>query len=138
MDKKMASGKTETVAKVIRGKLDRLKRGGRPRVLDLFAGCGGISLGFHSAGFEVIGAVEIDEAAARSHALNFHRCASPDLFEEYVKPRDITVIEPDELIAEFGLTGPADAHIDVIVGGPPCQAFARVGRAKLREVAEHP
>lgn len=31
-----------------------------------------------------------------------------------------------------------ETAIDVIVGGPPCQAFARVGRAKLREVAEHP
>jgi DNA (cytosine-5)-methyltransferase 1 len=43
--------------------------------------------------------------------------------------RDITRLEPDEL----GL----DA-VDVLVGGPPCQAYARVGRAKLREVADHP
>ncbi|MEW5770845.1 MAG: DNA cytosine methyltransferase [Pseudomonadota bacterium] len=138
MDKKKTSRKTDSAASVIRGKLDRLKRGGRPRVLDLFAGCGGISLGFHSAGFELIGAVEIDEAAARSHALNFHRNAPPELFEAHATPRDITAIEPDELLAEYGLAGPADTQIDVIVGGPPCQAFARVGRAKLREVAEHP
>ena len=43
--------------------------------------------------------------------------------------RDITRTEPEEL----GL----DA-VDVLVGGPPCQAYARVGRAKLREVADHP
>lgn len=138
MAKKMAAGKADSAEPVILGKLDRLKRGGRPRVLDLFAGCGGISLGFHSAGFEMVGAVEIDAAAARSHALNFHRNASPDLFEAHAKPRDITAIEPHELLSIYGLSGPADAQIDVIVGGPPCQAFARVGRAKLREVAEHP
>ncbi len=138
MYKKTTSRKMDAAEPVIRSKLDRLKRGGRPRVLDLFAGCGGISLGFHSAGFEMVGAVEIDEAAARSHALNFHRNAPPELFEAHAKPRDITAIEPDELLAEYGLVGQADTHIDVIVGGPPCQAFARVGRAKLREVAEHP
>lgn len=128
----------DRTAVVVRGKLDRLKRGDRPRVLDLFAGCGGISLGFHSAGFEMVGAVEIDKAAARSHALNFHRHVPPELFEAHAKPRDITSIEPDQLLAEYGLVGSADTQIDVIVGGPPCQAFARVGRAKLREVAEHP
>ena len=34
--------------------------------------------------------------------------------------------------------GPVEAAFDIVVGGPPCQAYARVGRAKLREVAEHP
>ena len=34
--------------------------------------------------------------------------------------------------------GPVGAAIDVLVGGPPCQAFARVGRSKLREIDEHP
>jgi site-specific DNA-cytosine methylase len=44
---------------------------------------------------------------------------------------------PLELTAGLDLGNPALAF-DVIVGGPPCQAFARVGRSKLREVAEHP
>lgn len=123
---------------VIEYKIERLRKGGHPRVLDLFAGCGGISLGFHSAGFEVVGAVEIDKAAAKSHARNFHRNVPPALFEAHAKARDITAIEPDELLREYGFAGLADTRIDVIVGGPPCQAFARVGRAKLREVAEHP
>ncbi len=113
MNKNTALRKTDT--SVIRGKLERLDRGGRPRVLDLFAGCGGISLGFHSAGFEMVGAVEIDEAAARSHALNFHRNAPPELFEAHAKSRDITMIEPDELLAEYGISGPPNAQIDVII-----------------------
>src|SRR5690348_3440640 len=43
------------------------------RVLDLFAGCGGLSLGFKAAGCEIVAAVEIDELAARSHAMNFFK-----------------------------------------------------------------
>ncbi len=119
-------------------KIERIRTGGSPRVLDLFAGCGGISLGFHGAGFEIIGAVEFDKAAAKSHAINFHRHLPDDLRSVHEKHRDITEIEPHDLMQEYGLSGSAASHVDVIVGGPPCQAFARVGRAKLREVAEHP
>ena len=52
-------------------------------------------------------------------------------------PRRATRLEPDELAQDLGLGAVADAF-DVLVGGPPCQAYARVGRAKLREIAEHP
>jgi DNA (cytosine-5)-methyltransferase 1 len=49
----------------------------------------------------------------------------------------MTKVEPDEVCEELSL-GSMDDAIDVLVGGPPCQAYARVGRAKLREVYEHP
>jgi DNA (cytosine-5)-methyltransferase 1 len=117
-------------------KLSRLIRGEAPRVLDLFAGAGGISLGFQRAGFRIDGALEIDALAAKTHARNFHG-TDPGLYELHARPRDMTRLEPDEVIAELGL-GQSDQAIDVLVGGPPCQAYARVGRAKLREVAEHP
>lgn len=107
------------------------------RTLDLFAGCGGISLGFHSAGFEITASMEIDKLAAKSHALNFCKGASEEEVELHSRARDITETSPNELVEELGLGSPKDAF-DVIVGGPPCQAYARVGRAKLREVAEHP
>jgi DNA (cytosine-5)-methyltransferase 1 len=122
----------------VRRKVDRLRRGAVPRVLDLFAGCGGISLGFQATGCTILGAVEMDAAAARSHALNFHLGLPPDAFEAHAKARDITQVEPTRLLAELGLCGSAEDQVDVVVGGPPCQAFARVGRAKLREVAAHP
>lgn len=117
---------------VVLRKLERIAKGGKPRVLDLFAGCGGISLGFQAAGFELRAAVEFDPDAARSHGLNFHGGA-----DEHSKPIDITKTTPAELCLQLGLGNVAEAF-DIVVGGPPCQAFARVGRSKLREIEEHP
>lgn len=121
-----------TSTQVIRQKLARLGLGGRPRVLDLFAGCGGLSLGFQAADFEIAAAVESDPLAAASHGINFH----PNDRRHWLA-RDITATSPEQLADELEL-GPVSSAIDVIVGGPPCQAFARVGRAKLREIEEHP
>lgn len=103
------------------------------RVLDLFSGCGGLSLGFHLAGFRILGGVEANPHAAESHGANFH----PDE-PTHALARDITKTDPAILLSEFGLTGPVDEQVDVVVGGPPCQAYARIGRAKLREIADHP
>ncbi len=118
------------------GKLRRLATGGAPRVLDMFSGAGGISLGFHRAGFRIDGALEIEPLPALTHAMNFHG-SDPHLMARHAVARDMTKVEPDELTAELGL-GYVDTSIDVLVGGPPCQAYARVGRAKLREIADHP
>src|SRR5437763_15695853 len=107
----------------------------RPRVLDLFAGCGGMSLGFLREGFSIAGAVELDPLAARSHAINFCRSLPPDEFERHASARDITAIDPEQLASELEL---APGEIEVIIGGPPCQSYARVGRAKLREMYQHP
>ena len=121
----------------IGAKIDRLASGAAPRVLDLFAGCGGLSLGFHSAGCEIVAAMEIDEHAVRSHAINFFGQMPPEVVDHHAKPRDITQLDPEQVIEDFDL-GPPTSAIDIIIGGPPCQAYARVGRAKLREIAEHP
>jgi len=126
------------MSREIKDKAKRIREGGKPRVLDLFSGCGGISLGFQRAGFEIVAAIEFDPEAAASHALNFHRHLPDSLREHHAQARDITRTEPGEFVAGLGHKGKPERAIDVIVGGPPCQAFARVGRAKLREVAEHP
>lgn len=120
-----------TTNRTIRQKIARLQAGGKPRVLDLFAGCGGISLGFAAAGFTVAAAVEFDPEAAASHGRNFH-----DGDPAHSQARDITQTSPDDLARDLKLGKPAEAF-DVLVGGPPCQAFARVGRPKLREVDNH-
>ncbi|MCS6921283.1 MAG: DNA cytosine methyltransferase [Elioraea sp.] len=125
-------GKLES-SEILTSKLARLASGAKPRVLDLFSGCGGISLGFKAAGFRIEAAVEADPIAARSHARNFH----PNDFERHAVARDVTKTIPEALCRDLGL-GEVTEAIDVIVGGPPCQAYARVGRAKLREVAAHP
>ena len=116
----------------VRQKIARLAAGRRPRVLDLFAGCGGLSLGFKAAGFELAAAVEWDPDAAASHGRNFHP-GDP----RHAIARDITNLSPEALASELNL-GPVASAIDVLVGGPPCQAFARVGRSKLREIDAHP
>lgn len=111
----------------------------RPRVLDLFSGCGGLFLGFHRAGATSVGGIEIDTLAATSYALNFHGRAENDEFREHACARDITAKEcsPKQVLSRWGYPDHGTA-VDILVGGPPCPAFARVGRAKLREVNAHP
>lgn len=78
------------------------------RVIDLFAGCGGLSLGFELSGkFRAVLAVEMDSDAAETYASNFKKTP--------VKAR------PIEAITTF-------PSADVIVGGPPCQAFSLLNR----------
>jgi DNA (cytosine-5)-methyltransferase 1 len=112
-------------SQILNEKLARIRAGKRPRVLDLFAGCGGLSLGFEAAGFEIKAAVEFDPDAARSHGLNFHG-GDP----VHSEPVDITSTPPETFAARLGLQSLA-REFDVVIGGPPCQAFARGGPAKV-------
>ena len=118
--------------RIIQEKLSRLRADGQPRVLDLFSGCGGLSLGFSATGFEIAAAIENNPTAAASYGANFH--ADDPL---HAVNRDITSTTPDQLVRERKLGRMAEAF-DVVIGGPPCQAFARIGRAKLREIEAHP
>lgn len=113
-------------------KITRLAGGSRPRVLELCSGCGGMSLGFKAAGLDLIGHVEQDVTAAESYALNF---AAPEGVTEEVwrSARDMEKCGPDELAEAFGLDTASDSF-DVLAAGLPCQAFARIGRSKLRSV----
>ena len=80
-------------------------------VLDLFAGAGGFSLGFQLAGFNVIGAVEMDKWAAETFQHN-HPMSN-------VLVGDITSFTDDEILSTFNGNRP-----DIILGGPPCQGFS--------------
>jgi DNA (cytosine-5)-methyltransferase 1 len=121
--------------KLIRSKLQRIRSGGEIRYMDMFAGCGGISLGFLTAGFTPVASIEMDPWAARSHGANFGaRSVGGDRAAHHV-PRDAVTETAETVFADLGLQGATNNQIDVLVGGPPCQAFARVGRAKLREQA---
>lgn len=82
------------------------------RIVDLFAGCGGMSLGFELAGFETKLAVEKDAWAAETYGFNH-----PDTL---VLTEDITSIHsPHHLVGKV--------QIDGVVGGPPCQGFSLSG-----------
>ena len=118
--------------RIIQEKLLRLQTGAHPRVLGLFSGCGGLSLGFRAAGFKITAAIDDDPTAAASYGANFH--ADDPL---HAVDRDITSTTPAQLVRTLKLGRAAEAF-DVVIGGPPCQAFARVGRSKLREIEAHP
>jgi DNA (cytosine-5)-methyltransferase 1 len=94
----------------------------RPVVVDLFAGAGGLSLGFEQAGFDVAVAVEFDPIHAAIHELNF-----PDT---KVLCRDVRDLTGDELREQAGLGRRA---IDVVIGGPPCQGFSLIGHRVLKD-----
>ena len=118
--------------RVILDKIDRVKQGDPLRVLDLFSGCGGISLGFERAGFHVAGALDNDEAASKTHAANFHR--NSEFHAAHARPKDITKTSPRNLLGSLGVAGSPPNSIDILVGGPPCQTYARIGRSKLRDL----
>ncbi|HTN69749.1 MAG TPA: DNA cytosine methyltransferase [Methylomirabilota bacterium] len=88
----------------------------RPIGIDLFAGAGGLSLGFEQAGFEVVAAVEIDPIHAAVHAFNFPRCA--------VLPRSVVGLTGEEIRRVAGI---GNRHVDVVFGGAPCQGFSLIG-----------
>lgn len=125
------------ISRLVSKKLDRIGRGEAPRILDVFSGCGGLMLGFHRAGCISIAGIDIDPEASRSYAANFHKAEAAEHLVLHASPKDITSVLPQQLLLEFGYKRPSEA-VDLLVGGPPCPTFTRVGRAKLREVQAHP
>lgn len=83
------------------------------KVLDLFCGAGGLSLGFKNAGFEIVGGIEWNEAALQTHKLNIK--------SKYDYCGDITEIRDEYILKTYN-------NVDVIIGGPPCQGFSGLNR----------
>ena len=81
------------------------------RILDLFAGAGGFSLGFEMAGATIVGAIEVDLWAAETFKEN-HK-------DTLVIQEDITKLKDEEIISLFQKLKP-----NIILGGPPCQGFS--------------
>ena len=99
-------------------------------VIDLFCGAGGFSLGFQAAGCEILGAADIDETAARTYAENLRRL-QPDAPPVTLSGDEGNV--EDQLDLERLA---ARGQPDILIGGPPCQGFSRVGRAKLDSLTD--
>ena len=94
----------------------------RPVAIDLFAGAGGMTLGFEQAGFDVLASVEVDPIHCAVHEYNFPFWTTIC--------RDIQELTGSE-IKQLSKIG--DHSIDVIFGGPPCQGFSLMGRRLLED-----
>jgi DNA (cytosine-5)-methyltransferase 1 len=95
--------------------------------IDLFCGCGGISLGLERAGFSVLAGVDIEKKYLKTFEYNFPKskavCA------------DLREVNPVQLLASIGLK---HGELDLLAGGPPCQGFSKnVPRSKRSANSEN-
>jgi len=97
--------------------MEQLYLDGRPTVVDLFAGCGGASLGFVKAGWRVIASVELDYWAHVTYAVNIPSYQEAPL---HCYTKDIHEITGFEILYNAGIN-----EVDCVIGGPPCQSFSQ-------------
>lgn len=96
-----------------------------PTVLDIFCGAGGMSLGFQNAGCEILGGIDKNPHAIRTHHRNFPNCK---LMRDAQSIESITDLSKLEL---------EPREIDILIGGPPCQVFSVVGKGKMKSLGKH-
>ena len=94
--------------------------------VDLFAGAGGMSLGFQQAGFEMMAAVEYDPIHCAIHEFNFPDCAAIC--------RSVADIDGRYIREHSGIDGD---DVDVVFGGAPCQGFSMIGKRILDDPRNH-
>lgn len=115
------------------------------RYIDLFAGCGGLSLGLEKAGFDLALAVEKSDMAAETFFHNFVErisdqgewqsfCSSSTSVEQQAKKKLVVrelsaVLQSKNLLQDLRQEG-----IDLVAGGPPCQGFSLAGRRNPDDV----
>jgi len=93
-----------------------------PKVVDLFSGAGGLSLGAARAGFNVYAAIEIDKESSSAHRANFPKTVHLD--------QDILGLSGDKLLSTLEF---AKGDLAGIVGGPPCQGFSHIGKNDIKD-----
>lgn len=87
----------------------------KPTAIDLFSGCGGLTLGLKHAGYNVLGAVEVATKAQQTYKMNHPEVR---LYES-----DIRDISTDKLLSDLGIEF---GDLDLLAGCPPCQGFSRL------------
>lgn len=100
-----------------------LKNDNRPKVIDLFSGAGGLSLGAEKASFSLISSVEIDKYAVDTHKNNFPKSIHIS--------KDIAKLSGEELLSDSKLL---KGELDGIIGGPPCQGFSTMGHQNQNDM----
>lgn len=94
------------------------------KTIDLFAGAGGLSLGFKQTGhFKLVAAAEIKKYARETYSHNI-----PNPGEEFVFIENVVGYDFRTLSRRFG-------GIDVVIGGPPCQGFSNANRQKTNLIS---
>ena len=94
----------------------------RPVAIDLFSGCGGMSLGLEAAGFDIAASVEIDPIHSIVHHYNFPYGATIC--------QDISQVKSQELLRAIAGKG-LKPDVDVLAGGPPCQGYSHMGHRAI-------
>jgi len=94
-----------------------------PTVLDIFCGAGGMSLGFQNAGCRILGGIDNNSHAIRTHHKNFPNCKFK------LPAQDISFTDLQKLSIKPG-------EVDILIGGPPCQVFSRVGIGKMKSLGK--
>ncbi len=92
----------------------------RPIGIDLFSGVGGLSLGFEQAGFDIVGAVDVDPVHCAVHHFNFPETA--------VIPRSVDKLSAAEIRVAASI---GERAVDCVFGGAPCQGFSMIGHRAL-------
>lgn len=93
--------------------------------IDLFAGCGGLSEGFYRQGFKALAHVEIDHWACETLRTRMRYYKYKDIDKEVIE-HDIT---SDDIIERLDKAVNGQ-EVDIIIGGPPCQAYSTAGRVR--------
>lgn len=98
----------------------------KPKAIDLFCGCGGLTLGLKKAGFEVIGAVDNDNLAVETYRANHKEV---EIWEE-----NIRTLSVEKVKRKLGIK---KGELDLLAGCPPCQGFSTMrtlnGRKRIRD-----
>ena len=98
------------------------------QVVDLFCGAGGLSLGFQAAGCRILSATDIDEIAGETFRRNL------SILQRAEPP--LVLAGPQFDLGEIELQQISGSPPDILIGGPPCQGFSRIGRGKLDSLSE--
>lgn len=91
----------------------------KPKMVDFFAGAGGLSCGFTQAGFKVCFANDFEEVCVRTYRYNH-----PELSSDKVLKEDIRKIVSN--IGDY-----VKENVDIVVGGPPCQGFSSANQQRI-------